>query len=368
MLFTPLFYIFIASVAIQLCYYLFLFRKFAYAHQPKTTPNTFGVSVVICAKNEAENLKANLEAVLTQEYPNFEVIVVNDATDDHSLSVLKNFKKRYQHLKIIDIATTPTYTGNKKNALATGIKAANNNYLLLTDADCKPVSKYWISSMTSKFTKEKKIVLGYGAYQKIGHSFLNKLIRFETLLTAVQYFSYATSGLPYMGVGRNLAYTKTSFTAAGGFSTHTHIDSGDDDLLIHQIATKHNTACCFSKESFTISEPKKNLKAWFRQKRRHITTASHYKPIIQFLLSLFYLSQFIFWVAAIILLAFSFKWQPVTILIIIRLITQYIILGSSARKLYEKDLILFFPVLDVTLVVLQLSLYIRNAISKPTTW
>jgi len=368
MLFTVLFYVFVISVTIQLLYYLFLFGKFSFSNQQTKTPTAISVSVIICAKNEAENLNENLTSVLTQNYPNFEVIVVNDASTDNTISILNTFKNDYLNLKIVDIKPTSEYRGNKKNAATKGIEVTTNEYLLFTDADCKPNSKNWIIEMTSQFTKDKTVILGYGGYQKIKNSLLNKLIRFETLLTAVQYFSYAKIGIPYMGVGRNFAYTKDVFNKANGFSNHAHIQSGDDDLLINQVANKKNTAICFSKTSFTISKPKKTFTKWFKQKRRHLTTANHYNPIHQFLLGLFYLSQFLFWILAIILLVLSFKWQLVTILLIIRLTTQYIILGNSAKKLCEKDLIIFFPILDFILVISQFGVYLSNLISKPTSW
>lgn len=367
MLLTVLFYIFITVIIIQLCYFLF-FSKLSFSTLPRITSTTIPVSVIICAKNEAENISSNLESILTQKHPNFEVIVVNDASTDDTLATLNTFKKNYPNLKVVDIKSTSTYRGNKKNAVTKGIETAANEYLLFTDADCKPVSKNWISEMTSPFTDDKTIVLGYGGYQKANNSLLNKLIRYETLLTAVQYFSYTKSGIPYMGVGRNLAYTKAIFTKANGFTNHTHIQSGDDDLLINQIATIKNTAICFSEDSFTISEPKRTFSAWFKQKRRHLTTANHYKPIHQVLLALFYLSQFLCWLLAIILLVLSFKWQLVIILLTIRLITQYITLGNSAKKLCEKDLIIFFPILDLLLVLSQFGISISNLISKPTSW
>ncbi len=367
MILTVLFYVFIAVIIIQTLYFL-LFSKFSFSKLQKTDSITVPVSVIICAKNEAKNINAHLESILNQDHPNFEVIVVNDASIDNTSVVLDTFKSNYHTLKIVNIKSTSTYSGNKKNAISKGIETATNEYLLFTDADCKPLSKNWITEMTSQFTEDKTIVLGYGGYQKTKKSLLNKLIRFETLLTAVQYFSYAKIRIPYMGVGRNLAYTKTIFNKENGFTDHTHIQSGDDDLLVNQIATNKNTTICFSKDSFTISTPKKTVTEWFHQKRRHLTTANHYKPIHQFLLSVFYLSQFLYWLLAIILLTFSFKWLIVTILLTIRLITQYIILGSSAKKLGEKDLILFFPILDFILVVLQLGVSIRNLISKPTSW
>lgn len=367
MILTALFYTFIAVIIIQLCY-LLLFIKLSFPKSQKVSNSNISVSVIICARNEAENINLNLESILNQNHNNFEVIVVNDASTDNTGKQLSAFNSKYANLRIVNIEATATYTGNKKRAITQGVDAALNEYLLFTDADCKPVSKNWITEMTSQFDQDKAIVLGYGGYRKIKNSLLNKLVRYETLLTAIQYFSYAKVGMPYMGVGRNLAYTKQLFTKAKGFSNHIHLHSGDDDLFISQMATKKNTAVCLTKDSFTISEPKKTIKTFILQKRRHITTANEYKPHQQFLLTLFYITQLLFWILAIILLTFSFNWQLVTILIIIRLIVQNIILGHSAQKLHEKDLILYFSILDFILVFFQFGIYIRNLISKPRFW
>ncbi len=159
------------------------------------------------------------------------------------------------------------------------------------------------------FLKEKTIVLGYGAYEKVKNSFLNKLIRFETMIAATQYFSWAKIGKPYMGVGRNLAYKRDEFFKVRGFQDHMKIRSGDDDLFINQAATKHNTAILYTPKSFTLSEPKKTFKTWFYQKRRHTTTAKYYKGFDKFQLGLFFFSQFWFLILAIILLAFQFEWM-----------------------------------------------------------
>jgi len=364
---TILYAIFTLVIVIQISFFL-LFSKFALATPKKTTPQQQTVSVIICAKNEAENLKENLENILSQNHQDFEVIVVNDASTDNTLTILKDFQKKHPHLIIVDIENTPTYSGNKKNALTKGIATTKNDYLIFTDADCMPISKDWLNEISLKFSHQKTIILGYGAYQKIKNSLLNKLIRFETLITATQYFSYAKIRLPYMGVGRNLAYKKELFTKANGLESHKHIQSGDDDLFINQMATKENTEICFSKNSFTISKPHTSYKNWYQQKRRHITTAKHYQPIHKLLLGLYYSSQLLFWVLAIILLTLSFNWELVIILIVTRLLFQYAILGKITRKLNEKDLFLWLPVVDILLVFIQITLYINNLIAKPKSW
>ncbi len=364
---TILYAIFTLVIVFQIVFFL-LFSRFSFALPQKTLPIKHKVSVIICAKNEAENLKENLESILTQNHHSFEVIIVNDASTDNTLTILEKFQKKHSHLTIVDIENTSTYSGNKKNAITKGITTAKNDYLIFTDADCIPVSKDWLNEISSNFSNQKTIILGYGAYQKIKNSLLNKLIRFETLLTATQYFSYAKIGIPYMGVGRNLAYKKEVFIKANGLENHKHIQSGDDDLFINQMATQENTEICFTKNSFTISKPHTTFKNWYKQKRRHITTANYYKPIHKFLLGLYYGSQLLFWVLAILLLILSFNWQLVIILIVVRLLFQYVILGKITRKLNEKELFLWLPVLDILLVFIQITLYINNLIAKPKSW
>src|SRR5690554_6616559 len=255
-----LLYIFVAVVGIQVLYFIFFFGKFAFLKHNKKTPINIPVSVIICAKNEAENLKVFLPSIINQDYPNFQIVLINDASYDETFEVMEEFAELHTNIKLVNVANNEAFWANKKYALTLGIKAAKHNHLLFTDADCKPVSPHWISEMAYHFSERKSIVLGYGSYAKVKNSFLNKLIRFETFLTAIQYFSFAKLGIPYMGVGRNLAYTKDEFFNTNGFMSHMYIRSGDDDLFINQVATSQNTEICFSEESFTESTPKKTFK------------------------------------------------------------------------------------------------------------
>jgi glycosyltransferase involved in cell wall biosynthesis len=362
------FYIFVVVVFIQVFFYLYFFRRFAFLKQQRKTHKNLPVSVIICAKNEVINLQKFLPSIIAQEYPNFEIILINDASSDDTLDIMEHYASNYPFIKIVDVKQPEAFWGNKKYALTLGIKASKNECLLFTDADCKPVSKYWISEMTSHFSDKKSIVLGYGKYSKIKRSILNKLVRFETLMTAVHYFSFAKSGIPYMGVGRNLAYTKKEFFEANGFINHIKIPSGDDDLFVNQIATKNNTAICFTNDSFTISNPETSFNTWFRQKRRHVSTAKHYKPMHKILLASLYLSQLLFWILAILLFATLFNWAIVLSLFSFRLIIQYVVIGLSSKKLEEKDLLFFIPFLELFLIITQLAIFINNLISKPNHW
>ncbi|TBN05547.1 glycosyltransferase [Hyunsoonleella flava] len=362
-------YTLIVVVLIQAFFYLHIFGKFAFRNSKKAVKNpTTPVSVIICAKNEAENLKTFLPSVIQQDYKNFEVVLINDASHDDTLEVMESFSKVNQHIKIVNVEPVETFWGNKKYPLTLGIKAAKHNVLLFIDADCKPVSKYWIKDMVSNFNSQTSIVLGYGAYSKVKNSFLNKLIRFETLHTAISYLSLAKLGMPYMGVGRNLAYTKAQFFKVNGFMKHMHIRSGDDDLFVNEAATNSNTRICVSTDSFTTSLPKTSFKSWFKQKRRHVSTAKHYKLNHKITLAFFYTSSFLFWVLSITLLTFWHFPIYVIALIVIRFIITFVTYGFSAKKLNEKDLILFLPFLEIFLIISQMAIFINNIISKPKHW
>jgi glycosyltransferase involved in cell wall biosynthesis len=363
-----LFCLLVAVVSIQVAYYLSFLFSFAVKRAETPLKKNISISIIICAKNEAENLKKNLPLIFEQDYQSFEIVLVNDSSSDDSLEVMKDFAERHTNIKLVDVKTSETFWGNKKYALTLGIKASKNDFLVFTDADCKPNSNQWLTHISSNFSNEKSIVLGYGAYAKKGFSFLNKLIRFETVMTALQYFSYANLSIPYMGVGRNMAYRKELFFNNSGFNSHMKLKSGDDDLFINKVADNKNTSICFTEKSFTISEPKTSFKSWILQKRRHISTAKFYKPLHQFLLGLFYTSQLLFWVLAMSLLALGYPWLWLVVLILLRFITQLICFGFTAKKLNEVDLILLAPILEFFLILTQLSIFIANLISKPKHW
>ena len=352
---------------INLCYYLGFFRfAFAPINNSPASKN-LPVSVVICAKNEAENLKNFLPLILSQDHPDFEVVVINDASTDETLDVLEEFQNLDPRLKIVDVQNNEAFWANKKYALTLGIKKAKKPYLLFTDADCRPETDKWLGEMSAHFEDQKSIVLGYGGYIIDTRSPLNKLIRFETLLTAIQYFSYASWGKPYMGVGRNLAYTSEEFFNQNGFATHLHIKAGDDDLFVNQAANKMNTALCLSPNGITRSVPKADLKSWFHQKRRHVSIASHYKMEHRLLLGLFYFSQFLFWLFFFVLLFSSF-WQVALIFLAIRWIVQGTVFYNSGKKFGETDLFWFFPFLELFLIWAQLGIFIANLFSRPIHW
>ncbi len=362
------FCLFIVVVFIQFIYYVILFGKFSFSQSLNSSQKNIPISVIVCAKNEQENARQFIPLLAQQNYSNFEIVLIDDASSDETLEIFEGFEKQYSNIKIVKVENNEAFWGNKKFALTLGIKAAKNEYLLFTDADCYPSSQNWIQEMSSQFTQQKTIVLGYGAYEKIKNSFLNKIIRFETLLTATQYFAWTKLGKPYMGVGRNMGYKREEFFKTNGFIEHMKIRSGDDDLFINQASHSKNTTICFSQNSFTLSKPKTSFKEWFIQKRRHVTTAKHYKSFDRIQLALFYLSQLLVLVLPILLLSFLYQWITVLSLIVLRYAFSWISLGYASGKLKEKDVMYWFPILEFVVIFTQLNIFISNFFSKPINW
>jgi len=341
------FYAFVAITAIQLFYYLYFFSRVAfYNPKQKEQRQEHPVSVIICARDEDENLARNLPGILVQDYKTTnEVIVVNDNSLDDSKYILAELQKTFKKLQIVELTQEAKMIAGKKFPLSVGIKEAKHEIVLLTDADCVPASEHWMFKMQDAFSNGVEVALGYGAYTK-QKGFLNKAIRFETFHTALQYFSYALAGKPYMGVGRNLAYKKDLFFRNKGFSSINHIPSGDDDLFINKVATKENTAIVIDQEAFTLSIPKQTWKDWKRQKNRHYSTGKFYKKSHQFLLGLYTASFFLFYpLFAASLLVFDWRWALIPFAV--RLIAVGFIWNKAMKKLNENDLFPAFIFWDI---------------------
>jgi glycosyltransferase involved in cell wall biosynthesis len=344
---TIVFSVFCAVIAIQVFYYLYFFLRLAVYKKPLRDNTTeHAVSVVICARDEADNLTKNLPGVLVQDYKTtHEIVLVNDNSADEGRYVIDEFQKSFKNINHIHLTQEAKMISGKKFPLSMGIRSAKHEILLLTDADCTPASEFWMQEMQAAYDENVEIVLGYGAYHKRA-GLLNKLVRFETFHTAIQYLSYALAGKPYMGVGRNLSYKKDVFLRNKGFSSINQIPSGDDDLFINQVAKAHNTAIVIDPDAHTLSEAKKTWGDWMTQKYRHYTTAGYYKPMHKFLLGLYSLSLFLVYPLLALSIIF-FNWWMALAVYGIRLILQAIILYKGMKKLNEADLWPWFLLLDI---------------------
>lgn len=336
---------------IQLVYIWVIWGRFAF-HRRKAPPDAMQpVSVVISAKNEYYNLNRNLPLILEQDYPDFEVVVVNDASDDDSAELLEDMTRRYERLKVVTIRENLNFFSGKKFPLSIGIKSAKNEILLLTDADCKPSGPYWIRNMQRHFGgKNIRIVLGYGRYEK-RKGLLNMLIRYETLWTAMQYFSMSLLGSPYMGVGRNLAYRKSFFYEKKGFTSHYRIVSGDDDLFVNQNAETGNVAIEFQADTQTISPPKITFSSWFNQKKRHLSTGRHYRLRHRMALGFYHFTLLVFYGLAVFLWAGMNEYIYASALFALRFFSLYPVIKKSMNKLGERNLLLLSPLLEIFLML-----------------
>lgn len=358
-------------VLIQLLYYYLFFNRLGGKNKPgeasdpgrKFSP----VSVVICAHNEFERLTENLPLILEQDYPQYEVLVVNHSSGDDTEYLLKNLQTTYSHLKVVTIMEDLNFFTGKKFPLSIGIKSAAYDLILLTDADCKPASPQWIRLMQQSFIPGKDIVLGYSPYQRY-KGLLNRLVRFDTLHVAMQYLSFAERGFPYMGVGRNLAYRKQLFYRNQGFISHYRIQSGDDDLFINRVAGRKNTKIMIHPGSHVVSEPVKTLKSWSRQKRRHLSTGLHYRFKHRMLLGAYSGSTFGFLLLSALLLGLKWSVIPVLFMILVRITSQYIAFSRCSGRLKERDLLPFVPVFELILIFMNISLAMANLFKKPVRW
>lgn len=349
--YEPITYVFLAFCLfsfIQLMYALWIFGRLSFhrVQKEKNGNGTPELSVIIAARNESENLYKFLPFILEQDYPKFEVIVVNHQSIDDSKYVLDAYKQQYPHLKVIEIERSKHLKFGKKLPLTLGIKAASNEHLVFTDADCKPSSDQWLHSMAARFSEQKKIVLGYGpVYKRKG--FLNRLMRFDTAWIGMNYLSMAKARVPYMGIGRNLAYTKTAFNDVDGFRSHYSLASGDDDLFIQEAAKKKNYTINIEPESFCYSQAPKTLEKWAKQKARHYTTARKYKVIKKLLLGIYPLTLLLMLIS-FVYLCFVYEYLWISLAVFVFLLTvKWIVLGKAFRKIKENSFVAWLPLWDV---------------------
>lgn len=353
------------STTVLLYYYFAVFGKFAFFKpQPATNNRLEPVSVIIAARNEFDNLQKNLLTILEQDYPDFEVVVVNDCSWDGSQAWLEELQKSQPRLKISQIIEQEKYPTGKKFAVTMGIKAAKYDLLLFTDADCEPASDQWIRNMQSRFTPGKDIVLGFSPYRKT-KGFLNQFIRFETLITAQFYFSMALRNNPFMGVGRNLAYRKDLFFKHKGFASHQHIMSGDDDLFINQAATTTNVAIEIDSASFVNTDAKTTFDSWSNQKSRHMTTGKYYKTEHKRVLGTYYSAIILYYTfVATNLIVNIYTWPIVVGIFAVKYISQSVVFYFSGKKLKYQSLVFNLLVLDIVYLLYMVVYGTKGLFSK----
>lgn len=361
-----LFIIFLVASAIQVIFFIgFLtaFHKKSISSRSEPQP----VSVIVCAHDEEQNLKELIPLLLRQQHAQFEVIIVNDRSNDGTYDYLLEATKQDNRLRMVQVDQTPHHISGKKYAITLGIKAARYDWVLLTDADCRPETDLWIHTMSTQCEQEKEIVLGYSPYQRES-GFLNLFIRFETLFTGMQYIAYAILGNPYMGVGRNLAYRKSLFLDNKGFNGFLGVTGGDDDLFVNQHATSKNTAICVGADSRMTSIPKKTWKEFFHQKVRHLSVGKRYRFKHRLVLGIFSISHLLSWLTLIPLLFVFTGILWVLGAFLLRGIFLMVATHQAAARFGQKFEWWSVPLLDFVFVIYYLSTAPVALLTKKMRW
>ncbi len=356
---------------IQLYYHFHVFGKLLKKNdKPYNITQWQGVSIIVCAQSEFENLQLLIPVLLNQQYPEFEIIIVDDASWDHTTGYLEELQLTEKRIKAVFITDEmKKNTKGKKLALTLGIKAAKNELLLFTDADCIPNSEHWISEMVTPYhtNENTAIVLGYSPFTK-KNTVINLVAQMENLLTACSYFGYAINHNPYMGVGRNLSYKKSLFFSVKGFANHHHIASGDDDLFVQDAANNVNTAVCLSPRAFVSTTAKLTFREWFAQKIRHNYVGKYYKKKHQISLSFFAFTHAIFWLVLTINLCIDqTRYWSLVFLLIIWLI-KIILFYKLFKKLKRANYAFWLPLFDFLFIFYNLIFGLITLFGKQRKW
>lgn len=380
-----LFYFFAACTIIQILFLLVYLITIGFYNR-KVRKDVSPISIIVCARNEIDNLRQNIPLLLAQDHPNFELIVVNDQSMDGTYEYLLDLKKQYTNFKLVQIDSVPDHIQSKKYAITLGIKAASNNKVLFTDADCTPNSTDWASEMTV----ENSFAIGVSLYNK-RRGILNLFIRFETYLTAIQYVGNALLGKPYMGVGRNLGYDKNLFIENKGFNQIQGVIGGDDDLFVNQHATRKNVEVVLGEKALIYSKPKKSISEFFIQKTRHLSVGKHYKFSDKVILGIFTFTYIMFWITGITIVFYepsisiedfsissvietiklavgSFSIRLVIVGYSIRFVLMMMLFYVSSKRFGQRFVPLLLPILDFLYVIYYISVGTATAFSKKVRW
>ena len=343
--------IFGITFVIQLIYHWGAFSKVAFhksKHALKPDSELEPVSIVLCARDAYDYLVELVPKLLSQDYPNFEVVIVNDCSDDETEEYLKDLERKDSRIKPVQLKQHLNFFNGKKFPLSMGIKSAQNDLIVLTDCDCVPVNNQWLRSVASCYNRNTEVVIGYSPYgsQK---GLLNRLIRFDAMQNALLYLSAALKGHPYMGIGKNLSYRKELFYRNKGFISHYTTSVGDDDLFVSQVATKRNTEVLIDPDNAILTWPPHNFRQWMRQKCSRYSTVRKYSARARLSLSLFYASQFLFYVSFIVLLCLkpafiitggaAFYIPILVFFFLLRFGSQMVIYHKASKNLLGKGLL-----------------------------
>ncbi len=363
----------VAFLIIQVLYYFCVYGKVAFKRKKralaveKTESELPAVSIVIATKNEQNFLKDNLGLFLEQDYPEFEVIVVNDASNDETEYILKAFSKLYPNLKVVNIVENVNKFRGRKFPIALGIKSAKYENLIISGADCTPKDFSWLRAMAYRFENKTELLLGYVSYKKT-KGLRNLIFQYDNATETMNSLGWALCGLPYRGNGKNIAYRKETFFRVGGFTKHYNLTLGEDDIFVSQIADSKNTAVVLQPESFIYAQPKRTYKEWKTEKKMRLSTKTYYKPSVRFLLSLLPCSTFLFYCALAALLILGFPFEYLILALLIKFTPQLIIYFKACKRFEIKIIAIFAPLFEIFFLVFNAKIRLSSILRKKKRW
>jgi glycosyltransferase involved in cell wall biosynthesis len=355
-------------ILFQILYYLIVYGRVAFFKENKLTTDekqkyTPSVSVVMCVKDDAYNLEKKLPIILEQEYPNFEVVVVNDASKDETEYVLRVLQEIYPNLNVVNLYNNVNGFLGKKYPLSLGIKSAKNEIILLTESDTMPLNYNWITTMVKGFKQKKDIVLGFTNFEQ-KPTFLNTLMHYENLTSAMNYLGNAILNNPYMGQGRNMAYKREFFFETGGFISQYNISVGDDDLFINKNANSKNTSVIINKESINLASPKEKREEWVIQKKKHFKSMSHFKLKDKIISTLMPFATLLIYVSVALSIVFQFPWQYAILPLVLKYTFQIIVYYKSSKTLATKQVAFLSPLLEVLFLFINTTIRFFTLFTK----
>lgn len=365
-------YLYAFALFFWMYHLIYIFDIYVRAHRLKKTNDAEtgilpSISIIIAAKNEFKNLQVLIPALLKQNYPLYEIILINDGSYDETDEWASQFALKEPKLKYTFMDPAFFKVDGKKMALTLGIKKSRFEHLVLLDGDCLPPSNEYLQQYGQQFSEGKNLVLGLSPYKK-HRGLLNRLIQFETYLTAGSYLALASKGKPYMGLGRNMAYTKSLYESVNGFESHYEIPCGDDDLFVQSVSKKCKVGWVLSPESMTYSEPKTTWKSYVKQKLRHLWAGKYYKSSFKRKLARLPISNLLFWGIVLISMSFKMHWFIGVFLILLKLIIKWVVFHITSKSLMKSNRISLYPLVSVVHLYFQLFTTIKLYFTKKISW
>jgi len=362
MFLSTLLYSFIAITAINCLYYI-IFSKFSFSkHSTAKEANQTPVSVIVYSKNEAALLPEFLSQFKDQTHTNYEIVLVNNASSDDTRYIFEAFQKDNQNVQIVNVENNEAFWGSRKYALTLGIKKATYENLLFTTTSAIFSSKDWIAKSSSFLNTDKQIFVGYSFFEKKG-GFVNTFIRFSEIVSHLFNYGVGVITKPYHASQANFGYIKSLFFENRGFSDHMSIKEGSEDLFLKFNATSKNVVISTSKDNAVQKKSPASFSEWLQYKANQKYISRYYSFSNKLNLKLFGISQFLFFVLAIV----SVILIP-SILVFCVIVLRYFIAGlvllKTSFKLRDLKPMYFFPFLEILHSFVQIPIFIYNQSTK----